>query len=155
MHKPFFCLTLIVTVSVLHLGAAQAQQPTSPEGREALKTAMLDEAFAAAKFKLFAEQARRSGKKELAHLMEVASNMEYGHFLRWAELYRLVGTDAQNVRAAVNDEINDDVKLYDRLASEAKARGENGLAEHFEQVKVQEQKQEEAFKRAVEKAAAE
>jgi rubrerythrin len=83
--------------------------------------------------------------------MEVASKMEYGHFLRWAELYRLVGSDAQNVRAAVNDEINDDVKLYGRLASEAKARGENALAEHFEQVKAQEQKQEEAFKRAVDK----
>ncbi len=148
-------LNVIAAASLLYAGAAQAQQPTSPEGREALKAAMLDEAFAAAKFKLFAEQARRTGKQELAHLMEVASNMEYGHFLRWAELYRLVGTDDQNMRAAVNDEINDDVKLYDRLASEAKARGENGLAEHFDQVKAQEQKQEEAFKQAVEKALAE
>lgn len=150
MCKAF--LSFILALSCLFVGAAQAQPPRSSEGREALKTAMLDEAFAAAKFKLFAEQARRTGKNELAHLMEVASNMEYGHFLRWAELYRLVGNDAENLRAAVNDEINDDVKLYDRLASEAKARGENELAEHFDQVKAQELKQEEGFRQAVEKA---
>jgi rubrerythrin len=105
-----------------------------------------------AQYKLFAEHARRMGNKQLAELMAVASNEEYGHFLRWAELYRLVGTDAQNLRAAVADEINDDVKFYERLASEADARGEKALAEHFRQVKGQEEKQQDQFKTAVEKA---
>ena len=137
---------------MMYVGAANAQQPSSPEGREALRAAMLDEAFSSAKYKLFAEQANRAGNKHLSHLMSVASNMEYGQFLRWAELYRLVGSDDQNLRAAVNDEINDDIKLYDRLASEANARGEKSLAEQFEQVRAQEEKQQDAFKQAVEKA---
>jgi rubrerythrin len=148
IHK--FIAALAVSFA-LNPALVRAQPPSSPEGREALKTAMLDEAFASAKYKLFAEHARRAGNADLAHLMEVAANMEYGHFLRWAELYRLVGSDVQNVRAAVDDEINDDVKLYERLAAEAQARGEKGLAEHFDQVRAQEEKQQDAFKQAVER----
>jgi len=136
----------------LGYGWASAQNSSNPESREALKTAMLDEAFAAAKYKLFAEHARRAGKTELADLMATTANMEYGHFLRWAELYRLVGTDVQNVRAAVKDEINDDVKLYARLAAEAEARGDKSLAEHFYQVKAQEENQQNEFTKEVDKA---
>jgi rubrerythrin len=142
----------IAVTSALAHGSASAQQLSSPEAREALKAAMLDEAFSMAKYKLFAEHASRAGNKELADLMAKTANMEYGHFLRWVELYRLVGTDIQNVRAAVHDEIDDDVKLYSRLASEADARGDKVLAEHFDQVKVQEEKQQDEFTRAVEKA---
>lgn len=144
-------LAAITVTSALILGSTSAQQYSSTETREALKTAMLDEAFSMAKYKLFAEHASRTGNKQLAEVMAAASNMEYGHFLRWAQLYRLVGTDAQNLRAAVADEINDDVKLYERLASEADARGEKALAEHFQEIKAQEEKQQEEFKRAVEK----
>jgi rubrerythrin len=77
--------------------------------------------------------------------------MEYGHFLRWAELYGLVGTDIQNVNAAVQSEIDDDVKLYARLASEAEARGDKALAEHFNDVKKQEVRQRDDFGKAVER----
>ena len=142
----------MAAASALTYGSASAQQPISPEGREALKSAMLDEAYSAAKYKLFAEHARRAGKQQLAELMATTANMEYGHFLRWAELYRLVGTDVQNVRASVQDEIDDDIKLYERLASEAEARGDKALAEHFQQVKAQEEKEQNSFTAAVENA---
>lgn len=151
--KTLFLFAMIAGASALSYGLARAQQqPWGPQAREALKTAMLDEAFASAKYKLFAEHARRAGKNKLADLMAVTSNMEYGHFLRWVELYRLVGTDVQNVRAAVQDEIGDDVKLYGRLASEAEARGETTLAEHFNDVKAQEIRQQDEFVKAVDNA---
>ena len=145
-------IAAITVASALTFGSASAQQYSSTGAREALRAAMLNEAFSMAQYKLFAEHASRMGNKHLAEVMTVASNMEYGHFLRWAELYHLVGTDAQNLRAAVADEINDDVKFYERLASEADARGEKALAEHFRQVKGQEEKQQDEFKTVVEKA---
>jgi rubrerythrin len=142
----------MIAASALPSGSASAQQPIDPQGRDALKAAMQDEAYASAKFKLFAEQARRTGDTKLADLMARAANMEYGHFLRWAELYRLVGANLENVRAAVRDDVIDDVKLYDRLASEAKARGDDMLAEHFLAVKAQEQRQEDEFRNELDKA---
>jgi rubrerythrin len=84
--------------------------------------------------------------------MAKAANLEYGHFLRWAALYRLVGTNVQNVRTAAQDEADGDAKLYARLASEAEARGDKTLAEHFNEVKVQEEKHHIEFEYAGEKA---
>lgn len=136
----------------LGYGSAITQEQQSPAAREALKEAMQVEALASAKYKLFAEHARKAGKNELADLLAATSNQEYGHFLRWAALYRLVGTDVQNVRTAAQDEVNEDVKLYKRLAAEAKARGDETLAEHFNAVKVQEERHQNEFENAVEKA---
>jgi rubrerythrin len=133
-------------------GVASAQPPYSPAGREALKTAMFNEAFTMAQYKLYAEQAKRSGNRRLAELMSVASNMEYGHFLRWAELYKLVGSDEANLRSLASDEINNDVALYQRLASEAAARGEKDLSQQFDQVKGQEAREQDEFMKAVEQA---
>nr|WP_281414063.1 ferritin family protein [Rhodoblastus sphagnicola] len=56
------------------------------------------------------------------------------------------------MRQAVRDELNDDVGLYTRLASEAEARGENTLAEHFRAIKAQEERHHATFEQAVEKA---
>ena len=137
----------------LGYGSASAQkQPSTSEAREALKSAMLAEALSSAKYKLFAEHARRAGNNELADVMAKTANLEYGHFLRWAALYRLVGTNVQNVRTAAQDEADGDVKLYARLASEAEARGEKTLAEHFNEVKAQEEKHHNEFENAGEKA---
>ena len=136
----------------LGYGSASTQEQQSPAAREALKEAMQVEALASAKYKLFAEHARKAGKNELADLLAATSNQEYGHFLRWAALYRLVGTDVQNVRTAAQDEVDEDVKLYKRLAAEAKARGDETLAEHFNAVKVQEERHQNEFENAVEKA---
>jgi rubrerythrin len=135
---------LVLTVGIgiaaaFGAGSAVAEQPYGPEAQQALKAAMENEAFSSAKYKLFAEHARKAGNKELAALMEVTSNMEYGHFLRWAGLSGLVGTDEHNLANAVEGEYNDDVKLYTRLAAEADARGEKGLADHFREIKSQEE----------------
>jgi rubrerythrin len=154
--RQFRTLVLLAGIAgawALGFGSAIAQeQPSSPEAREALKAAMMNEALASAKYKLFAEHARKAGKNELADLLAATSNQEYGHFLRWAALYHLVGTDVQNLRTAAHDEVDEDVKLYTRLASEAEARGEKTLADHFKDVKAQEIIHQNEFEAAVEKA---
>jgi rubrerythrin len=137
----------------LGYGSSSAQEQTfSPEGREALKLAMQNEALASAKYKLFAEHARKAGKTELADLLAATSNQEFGHFLRWAAMYRLVGTDLQNLRTAAQDEVNEDAQLYTRLAAEAEARGEKSLAESFDAIKAQEERHESAIQNAIQKA---
>jgi rubrerythrin len=145
--KIIVLLAGIVGAWALDYGSASAQEP-SPEAREALKTAMQSEALASAKYKLFAEHARKSGKNELADLMASTANQEYGHFLRWAALYRLVGTDLQNVRQSAQDEVDEVVKLYTRLASEAEARGEKTLASHFNEIRAQEDRHRDEFENA-------
>jgi rubrerythrin len=144
----------IAGACALGYGSASAQEQNfSPAGREALKLAMQNEALASAKYKLFAEHARKAGKNELADLLAATSNQEYGHFLRWAAMYRLVGTDFQNLLTAAQDEVNEDADLYTRLAAEAEARGDKTLAESFIAIKAQEEKHEKAITEALKKAA--
>jgi rubrerythrin len=151
--KTLVLFAAIAAACALAYGSASAQQPISPEGREALKEAMQNEALASAKYKLFAEHARKAGKTELADRLAATSNQEYGHFLRWAGLYRLVGADdIQNVHRAAHDELDEDVKLYTRLAAEAEARGEKTLADEFSNVKVQEERHHRELENAIEKA---
>ena len=156
MHRVrvFVLFAAISVVAAFGGSSAGAQERFSPEARKALMEAMQNEAYTSMKYKLFAEHARRAGKKELADLMEVTSNMEYGHFLRWAGLYGLVGTDIQNLRGAVESEVSDDAALYTRLAAEADARGEKDLANHFREIQSQEGTHEDAFVKAVDKALA-
>jgi len=156
MHrlKTLVLFAAISAAVAVGCGHASAQQQFSPEGRKALLEALQNEAYTSMKYKLFAEHARKAGKKELADLMEVTSNMEYGHFLRWAALYGLVGTDIQNLRSAVESEVSDDAALYSRLSAEADARGEKELANHFREIQSQEGVHEDEFVKAVDKALA-
>lgn len=151
--KTFVLLAGLAAASALACGSASAQQTQqSPEGREALREAMHNEAFASAKYKLFAEHARKAGKTELADQLAVNANIEFGHFLRWSALYGLVGEDLQNLNSAIKDEGDDDIKLYTRLSAEATARGETTLANHFNEIMAQEEKHRGALERLVEKS---
>jgi rubrerythrin len=144
--KTFVLLAGLAAASALACGSASAEKAAlSPEARAALLEAMHNEAFASAKYKLIAEHARKAGKDELADALTKNASIEYGHFMRWAALYGLVGDDAQNLKAAIDGEGDDDIKLYTRLAAEAAARGETALAEHFNTIKAQEEKHEKAL----------
>jgi rubrerythrin len=142
-------LVALAAAPMLFSEPVRAQKPTSAESREVLKEAMRKEAFAAAKYKLFSENARKAGNKELADLMIVASNIELGHFLRWAGMYGLVGTDFQNLKMAIEDESDEDIQFYVRIAAEAAARGDTSLASSFNEVRAQEEKQRAKFEEAM------
>src|SRR5579863_8407725 len=75
------------------------------ETMENLSIAMHGEAFAYVKYLLYAERARKSGNKELAELFEKTANTErFEHFAEEAELARLVGSDADNLKDAIKGE---------------------------------------------------
>jgi len=62
-----------------------------------LSTAMHGEAFAYAKYLLYAQHARQGGNKDLAALFEETARVErLQHFAEEAQLAGLVGSDADN-----------------------------------------------------------
>lgn len=77
---------ILFAVSCLSILAftALANQPTlSQQATRDLSTAMHRDAFAYAKYSMYAKQARESGDAELADLFEKTANAErFGHFVK-------------------------------------------------------------------------
>lgn len=95
-----------------------------------LLTAMHGEAFAYVKYKLFAEHARKNGRTELAELFERTANLErFGHFMEEAELYGLIGSDAANLRNAIQGESYEVETKYGQFAEQAVAVGDQAAAD--------------------------
>lgn len=115
-----------------------------------LLTAMHGEAFAYAKFMLYAERARQQDHTKLAELFENAAKEErFKHFAEGAGLAGLVGTDADNLRDAIEAESYEIEKRYGVFAEKALAAGDHAAAAHFEESRRAEVRRREAFKAAL------
>lgn len=135
-----------------------AENPTKKHGtREAqtvdnLSTAMRGEAFAYAKYLLYAEHARKSGNKELAELFERTANTErFEHFAEEAHLAGLVGSDADNLKDAIKGESYEIDLMYLEFVGEAMAAGDTVAAARFEEIRHDEMGHRDAFKSALAK----
>lgn len=81
--------------------AAQAAEP-SQETLRNLNTAMHGEAYAAFKYRAYAEAARKRGNEALARLFEESANVEANeHFAREADASGLASFDARNLSDAM------------------------------------------------------
>jgi rubrerythrin len=119
-----------------------------------LSTAMRGEAFAYAKYLLYAEHARKSGNKELADLFEKTANTErFEHFAEEAELAGLVGSDAENLRDAIKGESYEIDSMYLEFAGQATAAGDTAAAARFEEIRHDEMGHRDAFNSALAKLA--
>ena len=119
--------------------------------RENLLTSLHGEAFAYAKYMLFAERARQSGQLELARLFEETAQIELSeHFAEEAELAGIVGGDLDNLRDAIGGESYEIETMYREFAAQARAAGDNTAADRFEEVRRDEVKHRDAFKAALE-----
>lgn len=115
-----------------------------------LSTAMHGEAFAYAKYLLYAEHARQNGDTELANLFESAGKTErFEHFAEEAQLAGLVGSDADNLKDAIKGESYEVETMYRRFAEEAAAAGDKAAADRFEEIRRDEMKHRDAFKTAL------
>ena len=122
------------------------------ETMENLSTAMHGEAFAYVKYLLYAEHARKSGNKELAELFEKTANTErFEHFAEEAELARLVGSDADNLKDAIIGECYEIDSMYLEFAQKAKVAGATAAAARFEEIRHDEMGHRDAFKIALAK----
>lgn len=100
-----------------------------------LSSAMHGEAFAYAKYMLYAKQARAEGNADLAALFEHTANVELNnHFATHAYEYGLLGTDQQNLRDAITGENYETTTMYPQMAKRAQAAGDTKVAAIFSAV---------------------
>ena len=101
-----------------------------------LLTAMHGEAFAYAKYMLYAQHARASGHPHLADLFEQTAHTELlEHFAEEAQLAGLVGSDAANLRDAIGGESYEIETMYREFAEQAAVAGEEAAAVRFNEVR--------------------
>jgi rubrerythrin len=114
--------------------------------RKNLYTAMWGEAYAYARYLLFAEQAQRNGRPELAELFEHAAYVErFEHFAQEAELTQFVCSDEVNLRTAITAESYDADAVYADFARQASEVGDKALAARFAKIRDDKVRHRDAF----------
>jgi rubrerythrin len=99
--------------------------------RAHLLQAMHEEAFARAKFLLFAANAEAAGHSEAAQLLDRSAAAQQDHFDRMAELYELSRTVVDDLGDAIATEVRTDYQGY---ATQAHRVGEIEVARLFETI---------------------
>ena len=124
----------------------------SPATRDHLMSAMQGEAFAAAKYELYADHARNAGNAELANLFERTAKVErFEHLAEEADVAQLVGDDKANLQDAMTGESYEIETMYREFAEQARAAGDMEAASLFEEIRRDEMGHRDAFKAALEK----
>jgi rubrerythrin len=124
----------------------------SQKTQENLSTAMHGEAYAYAKYLLYAKQAQRNGNTELANLFTKAANTErFQHFAEEAQLAGLAGSDVDNLKDAIKGESYEVDTMYREFAEQAVAAGDKAAADRFEEIRHDEMGHRDAFKSALAK----
>ncbi len=144
---------IVIATTFFMIGSAVAgkQGPANKATAENLSAAMHGEAFAYAKYMLYAEHARQSGNSELANLFETSAKTErFEHFAEEARLAGLVGSDADNLKDAMKGESYEVETMYREFAEKVAAAGDKAVAERFEEIRRDEMKHRDAFKAALE-----
>ncbi len=147
-------VALVGVAAFFAIGSATARNQVrlSKATQENLSTAMHGEAFAYAKYLLYAEHARQSGNTELANLFESTAKTErFEHFAEQARLAGLVGSDADNLRDAIKGESYEVNTMYRQFAEQAAAAGDKAAAQLFTEIGNDERKHRDAFQAALTK----
>jgi rubrerythrin len=117
---------------------------------EDILNAMHREAFAYASYMLFAEEALRSGRREIADLFEATARTElFEHFAQQAALVGLVSTDSDNLRRAIEDETHEIDVTYPSYSEHARAAGDVAAADRLDEIRSEELDHLEAFREAL------
>jgi len=131
--------------------AQQPQQKRAPEVQQDLEAAMKGEAFAYAKYSLYAEQARDRGHADIAALFERTAKTErLEHFREHAELAGFMATsDADNLRDAMKGEAYETKTMYPEMAARARKAGDAAAASRFAEIGGDESKHHDEFAAAL------
>lgn len=150
----FAWLLVVIAAIFFAIGRTTAQSHTTlnKETVANLSTAMHGEAFAFAKYMLYAQHARKSGNKDVADLFEKAAHTErFQHFAEESQLAGLVGSDEDNLRDAIKGESYEVQTMYFEFAHQAVTAGDRAVADRFEEVRQDEIVHRDAFKAALAK----
>lgn len=147
-------LAILAAAGFFVLGhmTAEDHAPGSAKTVENLSSAMHGEAFAFAKYTLYAERAREGGNQELAKLFdETAKTERLEHFAEEAELAGLVRSDEENLRDSIKGETWEYEHMYPDFAAQAKEDGDSAAASRFLEIREDENRHRAAFQSALEK----
>jgi|GEM_PF-1272365 len=145
-------LIAILVVASFALGRATADRNPALHQQtiDNLMTAAHGEAFAYAKYMLYAQYARKTGRPDLADIFEKAATMErFEHFTDEAELVGLVGRNVDNLQEAMKGESYEVETMYRNFAQQAAAVGDKVAADRFQEIREDEIKHRDAFKAAL------
>jgi rubrerythrin len=102
---------------------------------ENLLAAMHGEAFAFARYSLFAAAARAEGEERIAAMLDGIASVELKeHFFELAQLAGLAGTTPENLAAAIHDENEEVEHTYASFAKQARAAGDAEAADRFAEI---------------------
>jgi rubrerythrin len=119
---------------------------------ENVVAALHGEAFAHARYMLFAAAARKRGDVRLASMFEGIAAVElHEHFAELAELAELVGADADNIRTAIQDENFEVEAMYPQFAEQARVAGEIAVSERFAEMAEDEREHEKVLEQTIER----
>lgn len=152
MKTKFAIFALILAGAFFTLGRITAveQQKLHPQTVENLSASMHGEAFAYAKYLLFAEHARKDGNTELADLFEKTAAVEHlEHMREQANLAGIIHSDVDNLKDAIKGENHETETMYPGFAHQAQAAGDHGVAKLFEEIANDEAKHRDAFRHAL------
>lgn len=152
MKLRVFAVLLLAASAFFVAGRVTAEKSSSlaTETQKNLSTAMHGEAFAYAKYSLYAAEARQHGNAKLADLFEKTAKTErFEHFAEEAHLAGLVGTDAANLKDSIQGESYEVETMYAEFAKQAEAAGDKTAAKRFEEIRRDEMKHRDAFKAAL------
>jgi rubrerythrin len=140
--------TPILAIMFFTIGhiSAQSGKNLNDQTLHNLSTAMHGEAFAYAKYLLYAEHARRTGDTELADLLEkTAKAARFEHFAEEAKLASLVGSNSDNLKDAIRGEFYESETMYREFAQQAEETGDHKAALLFDEIRNDEAKHRDAF----------
>jgi len=146
----FATLIVAVTFLTVELIKAESEKTMNEQTMKNLSTAMHGEAFAYAKYLLYAEHARQNGNTKLADLFERTAKTErFEHFSEEEKLAGLVGSDSDNLKDAIKGESYETETMYREFAEQAKQAGDLKAANRFEEIRMDEAKHRDAFNAAL------
>ncbi|WP_381356504.1 ferritin family protein [Streptomyces chlorus] len=147
------------TVPALALAAPAGGAPPSPHtGTRAphaqtladLATALKGEAFAHVSYDLFAAEADRQGLPAVGQLFRTTAQTElHEHLREAATLAGMVGTNAANLRQAIDGETYEHQVMYRGFADQARKDGDLKAAELFTEIAADEGRHRDAFRTAL------
>ena len=117
-----------------------------PETRDNLLRAMRREAYAFAMYLLYATQARKHGREQVAELFEQVATEEYfGHFVEQALEAGVIGMEAENLHLAIEEEAFEAEVMYRDFQAQAEAVGDHGAGERFRRLREDERRNRDQF----------
>ena len=117
-----------------------------PQTREHLLRAMRREAYAFAMYLLYATQARKHGRPQVAELFEQVAKEEYfGHFVEQALDAGVIGMEAENLHLAIEEEAFEAEVMYRDFQAQAEAVGDHAAAERFQRLREDERANRDQF----------